>query len=36
MQPTIELIKFVQKSPSVQNKNENVDCPELPGLTVTF
>jgi hypothetical protein len=34
MLPIIEVIYFVQKSPLVQNKIENVKCPELPGLTV--
>jgi hypothetical protein len=34
MLPTIEVIHFAQKPLFVQNKNENVKCPELPYLTV--
>jgi hypothetical protein len=35
MLPTIEVIYFIQKSPLVQSKIENVNCPELPCLKVS-
>jgi hypothetical protein len=36
MLPTIDVIYFVQNALLVQNKNENVKCPELPCSTVPF